>query len=133
MDERVLVVCGDRQFRRAVEVALASQNYAVDLAQDSAAAGRLAEKTPPLVLITDQQADGLQLARQLRARIPHLRCLSVTDGRAAPNAATDRLAEWVYPFRLPFSMVRFVAVVHDAMRLAGKDLRPDSPAPGVRN
>jgi DNA-binding response OmpR family regulator len=124
MDNRILVVSGDGQFRRAVEVALVAQGHAVSLASASVEALEVARTTRPQLLVTDlggdESEDGWSLARRLRREMPRMRCLLVhpphVEELPEPESDPDLEAGWVCRFPRPFSMVQFAAAADQAMR-----------------
>jgi DNA-binding NtrC family response regulator len=124
MENRILVVSGDAQFRRAVEVALVAQGHAVSLASASTEALEVARTTRPHLLVTDlggdESEDGWSLARRLKREIPRMRCLLVhpphVEELPEPEFDPDLEAGWVCRFPRPFSMVQFAAAADQAMR-----------------
>ena len=129
MDSRILVVSGDVQFRRAVEVALVAQGHAVSLAAASVEALRMARASLPYLLVVDlqggQREDGWSLACRLKREIPSMRCLLVhppnVEELPGPDFDPDLGTGWVCRFCRPFSMVQFAAAVDQAMLQAAKE------------
>jgi CheY-like chemotaxis protein len=129
MDSRILVVSGDAQFRRAVEVALVAQGHAVSLATASVEALHMARAALPRLLVVDleggQRERGWSLACRLKRELPSMRCLLVqppnVEELSEPDFDPQRGAGWVCRFCRPFSMVQFAAAADRAMLQAAKE------------
>ena len=116
----VLIVSSDPDFQRAVDVSLNLMHHSTMLASSVADALESATKSPPGVLVADLaihcRGDGMELASELRRRVPHLRCVLTTDGETNVHAGGAGRDDWVRTFKRPFSMIEFVGAVDEAIR-----------------
>ncbi len=119
MGTRVLIVSGDPEFRRAVDVSLRLLKFDTMLASSVTEALELGNNSKPKVLVTDlsihRRRDGLELANELRRGLPELQCVLTGDCDSNGHLASAATRAWIQTVKRPFSMIQFVGAVDAAV------------------
>ncbi len=127
MGNEVLVVSGDPEFRRAVDVSLTLMKHRTMLASSVDEALALATNARPDVLVSDlsihRRRDGMELAGELRRHLPHLRCVIMGDCDSNGHLASAGRHAWIQTFKRPFSMIQFAGAVDAAVHHTSRQRR----------
>lgn len=120
MPQGVLVVSKDAEFRSALGLCL--ERLPVRVLQAGSAKEAMDALAQPrlCVLITDvdlgSQRNGLDLARDLRDKVPHLQCIAVGDKGVRGSQGAAAPDRWLQIVDRPFSMIQFVGAVDHALQ-----------------
>ena len=127
MKEGILIVSGDPEFCRAVDVSLRLMEYETMLASSVLEALELANSSRPKVLVADlsihRRCDGLELAGELQRRLPQLRCVITGDCDSSGHSASTETCAWLQTIKRPFSMIQFIGVVDAAVHHTSRQRR----------
>lgn len=108
--ERIVIVDDDRDAANSLAILLTQDGFEVHTAADGASALGVIARHPPLCVLTDVHMpgiDGLELARELRARYGSELVLIAVTGWGDPAERTaPKFADFDYCLRKPLNLQR---------------------------
>ena len=123
--KRILIVDDERAIRTSMTVALESENFEIDVAENGIQAIRYIDKIPYDLIITDYsmpEMDGLELSRIITSKYPTIPVLMVTGNESVRGLLKGYNATF---FPKPFEVIELQKRVTDIMNGMGPEAQFD--------
>ena len=119
MEQQVVIVSRDVQFRDALRRVCAGQDFRVDTTEFVTNALEIAVRSPVCVMVADvsiqEPGDGERLVNSVHEQNPDAKCFLIVDEEAAAVVSSAENEAWLRLIHKPIAMLQFAADVVDAI------------------